>query len=167
MCWICRTSRIRRTGLDGTAAQVGSAGTCRNMTDPPDGLRTAYTAERQSPGLMYPPSSDTPKPPLTTGRIDSAARPGNWRRKNRDRQPDAATNDPPVSSYEHVRYLIESLPDDLTAEQLAGAEQFIKSRWKVIWRSEFDISRTDVLQHRIETYNNAPHFDVIQQLSCL
>ena len=54
-----------------SAAPVGSAGTCRNMTDPPGGLRTADTAERKSPRLIYSPCSEAPEPSLTTGQRDS------------------------------------------------------------------------------------------------
>jgi len=59
----------------------------------------------------------------------------------------------------HVQCLIDGLPDHLTSEQRDMAERFIRSRANIFSRSEFDIGRTDILKHRIDTGNNPPHYE--------
>ena len=68
----------------------------------------------------------------------------------------------PTSYREHVQCLIDRLPDDLTAEQRAYAEAFIKLRLQVFTTSEFDVGQTDVLQHRIDTGDHPPHFEQLR-----
>jgi len=37
--------------------------------------------------------------------------------------------------------------------------EFIRSHANIFSRSEFDIGRTDILKHRIDTGNNPPHYE--------
>ena len=57
-----------------------------------------------------------------------------------------------------------SLPDNLTLEQKQRAEEFIHARANVFSRSEFDIGRTNIIPHRIETGDNSLHFEQLHQL---
>jgi len=78
----------------------------------------------------------------------------------------AATETPPSTDmpaaddlHSHIRCLVDGLPDDLTDEQRARATAFIRSRSNVFSRSEYDIGRTRIIPHRIDTGDNAPHFE--------
>ena len=62
-----------------------------------------------------------------------------------------------------MRYLIDPLPTDLSHDQRRQAEEFIKSRAHVFSRSEFDIGRTDILFHRIDTGDSAPHYERLRR----
>jgi len=53
--------------------------------------------------------------------------------------------------HSHIQCLVDGLPDDLTDEQRARATAFIRSRSNVFSRSEYDIGRTRIIQHRIDT----------------
>jgi len=70
---------------------------------------------------------------------------------------------PSDAQFEHVKCLIDRLPDDLTHSQRSKAEEFIKSRAHVFSKSEFDIGRTDVLQHRIDTEGRPPHYEPLRR----
>ena len=59
----------------------------------------------------------------------------------------------------HIQCLLDGLPDDLTIEQRAHATAFIWSRSNVFSRSEYDIGRTRIIPHHIDTGDNAPHFE--------
>jgi len=63
----------------------------------------------------------------------------------------------------HVQCLIDGLPDHLTPEQRAMAEKFIRTRANIFSRSEFDIGRTDILKHRIDTGDNPPHYERLRR----
>jgi len=65
--------------------------------------------------------------------------------------------------YEHVKCLIDGLPNDLSAEQHARATAFIQSRASVFSRSEYDIGQTRIIPHRIDTGDNAPHFEQLRR----
>ena len=65
--------------------------------------------------------------------------------------------------FSHIQCLLDGLPDDLTDEQRACATAFIKSRLNVFSRSEYDIGRTRILPHRIDTGDNAPHFEQLRR----
>jgi len=69
--------------------------------------------------------------------------------------------DKPVAEdpYSHVQCLI----DDLTDEQRAHATAFIQSRSNVFSRSEYDIGRTRIIPHRIDTEDNMPHFEQLRR----
>jgi len=144
------------TGRSDTTGQVGAAGPGetanatglrRDMTGPSGGLRVSSITE-----------------PQQAHQPDSTARLKKRRRKKGSCQPPAATDQlSDNDDYQHVQCLIERLPDDLTAEQRARAEEFIKSRSHVFSKSEFDIGRTDVLRHRIETGDHAPHFEQLRR----
>ena len=66
-------------------------------------------------------------------------------------------------SNSHIQCLIDGLPDDLTDEQRARAAAFIRSRSDVFSRSEYDIGRTWIIPHRIDTGDNAPHFEQLRR----
>jgi len=70
------------------------------------------------------------------------------------------TADDPCS---HIQCLIDGLPDDLTNEQRAHVTAFIRSRSNVFSRSEYDIGRTRIIPHRIDTGDNAPHFEQLRR----
>jgi len=72
----------------------------------------------------------------------------------------AATDKPAADDpHSHIQCLIDGLPDDLTDEQRARATAFIRSRSNVFSRSEYDIGRTRIIPHRIDTGDNTPHFE--------
>jgi len=73
---------------------------------------------------------------------------------------DKPTTEDPCS---HIQCLIDGLPDDLTDEQRARAADFIRSRSNVFSRSEYDIGRTRIIPHRIDTGDNAPHFEQLRR----
>jgi len=75
----------------------------------------------------------------------------------------AAASGDAVDEFQHVRFLIDHLPEDLTAEQRACAEDFIKKRSRMFSKSEFDIGRTDILHHRVDTGNHVPHFEQLRR----
>ena len=52
---------------------------------------------------------------------------------------------------DHIESLLRSLPDDLTLNQKQRAESFIRSRANVFSRFEYNIGRTNIIPHRIET----------------
>ena len=68
-----------------------------------------------------------------------------------------------ADEFQHVQCLVDQLPEDLTVEQRAAAEDFIKKRSHVFSKSEFDIGRTDVIKHQIDTGHNAPHFEQLRR----
>jgi len=67
------------------------------------------------------------------------------------------------SDCSHVQCLIDGLPDHLTPEKRVMAERFIRSRANIFSRSEFDIGRTDILKHRIDTGDNPPHYERLRR----
>jgi len=64
---------------------------------------------------------------------------------------------------DHIDSLLHSLPLDLSDEQCDHAEAFICSRANVFSRSEYDIGRTNIILHRIDTSDNSPHFEQLQR----
>jgi len=77
---------------------------------------------------------------------------------------DKPTADDPHS---HIQCLIDGLPDDLTDEQRARATAFIRSRSNVFSRSEYDIGRTRIIPHRIDTRRILNNCDDIRRCSYL
>jgi len=65
--------------------------------------------------------------------------------------------------YNHIQCLIYGLPANLMAEQRACAEAFIKIRSNVFSRSEYDIGCTSIIPHRIDTGDNALHFEQLRR----
>jgi len=61
--------------------------------------------------------------------------------------------------HDHIDSLLCSLPMDLSDEQRDRAEAFIRSRTNVFSRSEYDIGRTNIIPHRINTGDHSPHFE--------
>jgi len=70
---------------------------------------------------------------------------------------------PTEGQHDQILSLLQSLPLDLLAEQCAHAEASIRSRVEVFSRSEYDIGRTNIIPHRINTGDHSPHFE---QLWC-
>jgi len=56
----------------------------------------------------------------------------------------------------HVQCMIDDLPTDLTVEQREQAIRFIFNNAIIFSRSEFDIGKTRLLQHSIETADSRP-----------
>jgi predicted aspartyl protease len=56
----------------------------------------------------------------------------------------------------HVTSIVDSLPPDLTSEQRQQAVDFILAHGSSISKSEFDLGRTNLVQHRIDTGDHAP-----------
>ena len=74
-----------------------------------------------------------------------------------------STDNPIVDDpYNHIQCLLDGLPDDLTDEQRARAAAFIRSQSNVFSRSEYDIGQTRIILHRIDTRDNAPHFEQLR-----
>ena len=63
---------------------------------------------------------------------------------------------------DHIDSLLRNLPMDLTAEQRDRAEKFIRSHANVFSRSEYDIGRTNIIPHRIDTGEHSPHFEQLR-----
>jgi len=57
---------------------------------------------------------------------------------------------------EHARPLYEALHSDLTEEERSKAIQFIRDNAADFSTSEFDIGRTELVQHRIDTGSHKP-----------
>ena len=108
-------------------------------------------------------SCDATEPSMATTQMRFSAQGTRRRRRKRDRRLATIADNTASDTYEHIRCLIERLSDDLTAEQRVRAEEFIKSRMHVFSKSEFDIGRTDVLHHRIDTGDNAPHYERLRR----
>ena len=117
---------------------------------------------RSSPVVMDCDSTDALGSSVAASHGFSETRPRKGRRGNRDRQLATITDESRVDGCEHIQCLIERLSDDLTAQQRARAEEFIRSRSQVFSRSEIDIGWTDVLQHRIDTGDQDRHSDRIK-----
>jgi len=60
------------------------------------------------------------------------------------------------NGFEHISGMLDSLPDDLSEEQKATARGFIHDFAGVFSRDEFDIGRTYLIPHRINTGDNKP-----------
>jgi len=58
---------------------------------------------------------------------------------------------------------LQCLPDDLTLDQKQRAETFIRSRVNVFSHSEFDIGRTNIIPHCIDTGEHSPHFEQLSR----
>ena len=63
----------------------------------------------------------------------------------------------------HIDSLLCNLPAELTSEQKDRAEQLIRSYAHVFSRSEYDIGRTSIIPHRIDTGENSPHFEQLRR----
>jgi len=60
---------------------------------------------------------------------------------------------------EHVQCLVDGLPRDLAPRECRMAEAFIRSRASSFSKADFDIGRTDIIKHRINTGTNHPHYE--------
>ena len=113
----------------------------------------------KEPSLPAPPSlSPNPVPADGTVRLASSVSSAAVDAK-------ASGSSPPSSEgpLDHIESLLRSLPDDLTLNQKHRAEEFIRARANVFSRSEFDIGRTNIIPHRIDTGDNGPHFEQLRR----
>jgi len=69
----------------------------------------------------------------------------------------------PEGQLDHIESLLRSLPDDLTLNQECRAEEFIRACANVFSRSEFDIGRTNIIPHHIDTGDNGPQFEQLRR----
>ena len=74
-----------------------------------------------------------------------------------------ATSAPDGNPYAHMQCLIDGLPVDLTSTKQETAAAFIRSRASVFSRSEFDIGRTRIIPHRIDTGGSKRHFEQLRR----
>jgi len=65
--------------------------------------------------------------------------------------------------HDHLDSLLRGLPPELTDAQRDRAEAFIRSRASVFSRSEYDIGRTSIIPHRVDTGEHAPHFEQLRR----
>jgi len=79
-----------------------------------------------------------------------------------DVTPVAETAPTANDQHSHIQCLLDGLPVDLTAEQRARTMAFVKSRSNVLSRSEYDIGRTRIILHCIDTGDNTPHFEQLR-----
>jgi len=68
----------------------------------------------------------------------------------------AATQNLPGDSLKHVQCIIDSLPMKLSAEQRKKAEELICDNAELFSKSEFDIGRTSMAKHHIDTGTSLP-----------
>ena len=61
-----------------------------------------------------------------------------------------------VESTDHVQPVIQSLPEDLPAGEKVEAMLFIRKHADLFFKSEFDIGRTPLVQHVIDTGHHRP-----------
>jgi len=66
------------------------------------------------------------------------------------------TQNLPGDSFEHVQCIIDSLPMDLSTEQRRNAEELICDNAELLSMSEFDIGRTFMAKHHIDTGTSRP-----------
>jgi len=59
-------------------------------------------------------------------------------------------------SEEHLQPLFQLLPAELSVKERWRAEQFIRENETLFSKSEFDIGRTELVQHRIDTGEHRP-----------
>jgi len=74
-----------------------------------------------------------------------------------------SSNSPSGDQLEHIDSLLCNLPLDLTADQRERAETFIRSYANVFSKTEYDIGRTNIIQHRIDTGESGPHFEQLRR----
>ena len=57
---------------------------------------------------------------------------------------------------EHIRAVLQNLPAELDLDQHATAEKFIRDRAELFSRSDYDLGRTNLIQHVIDTGMHRP-----------
>lgn len=68
----------------------------------------------------------------------------------------AAKTQEVITDTSHIQCIIDSIPAELTEEQRIRAAKFIEDNTDLFSRSEFDIGRTNLEQHTIETGHSRP-----------
>ena len=63
---------------------------------------------------------------------------------------------PEPAEISQVQCVIDNLPDSLSIDQRLVAHQFIQDKSDIFSKSEFDLGRTDLLHHTINTGENRP-----------
>ena len=66
------------------------------------------------------------------------------------------TAPPTPDDVSHVDCIIERLPKDLTPEEMKRATELIRSKAHIFSRNEYDVGRTDVIEHSIDTKDHKP-----------
>jgi len=69
---------------------------------------------------------------------------------------------PSGDQLEHISSLLSGLPSVLTPDQRERAETFIRGYANVFSTPEYDIGRTDIILHRIDTGDSSPHFEQLR-----
>ena len=91
-----------------------------------------------------------------SSRYRPAAETTSPRTRSADEDVRHTTEDSPDDPTEHVRCMIDSLPADLPTQQRSKAEKLIWDNSDLFSKSEFDIGRTSVSKHHIDTGANRP-----------
>ena len=68
----------------------------------------------------------------------------------------AQTRQLEANGLDHVQSLIDNLPKDLSSNEYRQAADLIRSHESLFSKSEFDLGRTHLAQHRIDTGNHRP-----------
>lgn len=56
----------------------------------------------------------------------------------------------------HVDCIVNDLPDDLSPEETRSATEFIRSKAHIFSRGEYDVGRTNIIEHSIDTKDSRP-----------
>jgi len=65
-------------------------------------------------------------------------------------------NRPTAVDTSHIDCIIERLPNDLSQEETRRATEFIRSRAHLFSRGEYDVGRTNIIEHSIDTGDSRP-----------
>jgi hypothetical protein len=72
-------------------------------------------------------------------------------------------DDPTTGELSHIQCIFDALPPELTQEERQQAVDFIQKNASLFSKSEFDIGRTNLVQHRIDTGDNRPFKQVLRR----
>jgi len=61
-----------------------------------------------------------------------------------------------VKDTSHVDCIVDRLPKDLSPEETRSATKFIRSKAHLFSRGEYDVGRTDIIEHSIDTGDSRP-----------
>jgi hypothetical protein len=102
-------------------------------------------------------SSDDDKASLQVPKTDTEGNPIAWVNVDQVSKTDSCVNnDPTTGELSHIQCIFDALPPELTQEERQRAVVFIQKNASLFSKSEFDIGRTNLVQHRIDTGNNRP-----------
>lgn len=97
------------------------------------------SATRQAPVLSASVTLPVRRPPTATGAAETVE------------EKQQVETDKVREDLSHVQIVIDSLPYDLSAKLRNQAESFIRRHETMFSKSEFDLGRTTLVQHRIDT----------------